>query len=216
MATVRQSELTAENWQCLLAFLAQPSAGDDPGRRYEQLRGRLLAFFRWRGATAPEELADETLNRVARRVADAAVPNTVAPERYVLGVARLVLLEGSRNATRERRAHEGAAQFLYASSDALERERSARALELCLDRHASPELDVFASYHQAGRGRDRIAARARMARDRGLAPAALRVRMHRMRKILLDCIRACLGGDRTGAPGPTNPGKNQPGDDSCR
>ena len=40
------------------------------GSMYEKIRWRLIAILAARGCRVPEELADETIDRVARRVAD--------------------------------------------------------------------------------------------------------------------------------------------------
>src|SRR5437773_826195 len=70
------------------------------GEKYEALRRRLVAFFEWRGAPWPEEHADETIDRVAKRAAeDEAVINV---EAYAVGVARMVLLEALREKAKER------------------------------------------------------------------------------------------------------------------
>jgi hypothetical protein len=38
------------------------------GEKYEALREALVKFLDWRGALFPEELVDETFNRVARKL----------------------------------------------------------------------------------------------------------------------------------------------------
>ena len=40
------------------------------GLTYEKIRWRLVAILASRGCTSPEELADETIDRVARRVVE--------------------------------------------------------------------------------------------------------------------------------------------------
>jgi hypothetical protein len=45
----------------------------DPARaaeRYEELRQKLIRFFEWERSEIPDRDADETLNRVARRLAE--------------------------------------------------------------------------------------------------------------------------------------------------
>ena len=41
------------------------------GEGYEDLRRTLIGFFEWRGAPFPEEHADESLNRIARKLDEA-------------------------------------------------------------------------------------------------------------------------------------------------
>src|SRR5262245_15491467 len=72
-------------------------------QRYLELRGRLVRFFAWRQVSTPEDLADETLDRVCRRLADGVRIEAEDPALYVHGVARNVLRE---HWVRERNAPE--------------------------------------------------------------------------------------------------------------
>ena len=57
--------LTKESFDTLLAWLdANPDAA---ARKYEQIRTRLIKIFVCRGCLESEDLADETIDRVARR-----------------------------------------------------------------------------------------------------------------------------------------------------
>jgi DNA-directed RNA polymerase specialized sigma24 family protein len=68
-------------------------------RQYETLRRRLCAFFEVRGLLRSEDLAEETLDRVARRLEEGEdVKQLIA---YVYGVARRVFREGVRRQARE-------------------------------------------------------------------------------------------------------------------
>src|SRR4249919_1835401 len=63
--------ITAGRFAGLLARL-----DPDPDRaaaEYERLRRALGKFFDWRGHPAPDECADETLDRLARKLGDTAV-----------------------------------------------------------------------------------------------------------------------------------------------
>ena len=89
----KERELTPEAFTKLLANL-----DPDPevaGGEYEELRRRLIKFFEWRGAFFPEDLADETLNRTARKIdeGEEIEKNVIA---LALGVAHFVFLETSR------------------------------------------------------------------------------------------------------------------------
>src|SRR6185295_16069629 len=65
---------------------------DAAGRAYEALRRRLIDLFAWEHGEAPEELADEALNRLARRLSEGvAIDDGIA--RYAFGIARLLLHE---------------------------------------------------------------------------------------------------------------------------
>src|SRR5258708_5193746 len=81
--------LTAPAFSSLLARL--DSDAERAGLAYEHLRRALVSFFGWRGATTPEECADETLDRLAVRLTEGVAVEDVA--RFAHGIARMVLLE---------------------------------------------------------------------------------------------------------------------------
>ena len=86
-------ELTASAFERLLVRLdADPARAADA---YEALRLALTRFFDWRGAHFPDECADETMNRLARRVDEGAAVADI--RSFALGIARLVLLERARS-----------------------------------------------------------------------------------------------------------------------
>ena len=157
------------------------------GERYEAIRARLLRFLRSRGAPRPEDLADEAIDRVCRKLAEGGTIR-VSLERYILGVARRVSLEAWRG---ERRRREKAA----ALSAALQAQRAHGAadddalcgLERCLDALAPQSRRLLLRYY----GDDGIERRAAIARELGLTSNALRVRLHRLRaRLRNDASRA--------------------------
>src|SRR5215510_7133114 len=86
----KERELTPKAFTKLLAKLsADPEIA---GVEYEDLRRRLIKFFEWRGSFFPEELADETLDRTARKIdeGEKIEKNVTA---LALGIARFVFLE---------------------------------------------------------------------------------------------------------------------------
>src|SRR5436305_4940480 len=83
------SALTAEAFTKLLARL--DAERERAGEKYEDLRRTLIKFFEWRNAPFPEEHADETLNRVARKLAAGIEIKNIGG--YCYEVARLVCLE---------------------------------------------------------------------------------------------------------------------------
>jgi hypothetical protein len=185
-------QTAAAAFECLLAAL-DPDR-DRAGERYEILRLRLIDFFTWRGAHGADVLADEALDRVSRRLLGGEV---VGGEigRYALGVARYVLREAW---VRQRQA--GALQVLDTVADRFrapaadrgdEEERQSACLERCLTRLPAADSDMLLRYYEH-EGRARIKARHAQAAGLGLAPGALRIRMHRLRARLEACVRTCL------------------------
>jgi DNA-directed RNA polymerase specialized sigma24 family protein len=166
------------------------------GRAFEALRGTLIAFFDWRGAHAPDECADETLNRLARKLAEGEVVTDM--RHYALGIGRFVWLEQARQPARRWRTLEEArvAERPAPASDApppLE-----GCLHRCLDELPDDGRTFILGYYAYERG-EKVRERARLAEELGLTANAARSRAQRLRDRLERCVRRCDGGaDRSG------------------
>src|SRR5829696_5321730 len=87
------------------------------GQKYLEIRQNLTRFFVWRGCSFPEDHADETINRMAKRVTEG--EEILNHSGYAMGVARLLLLEINKGRQREQSAlaEIGAAPNLYVPED---------------------------------------------------------------------------------------------------
>ena len=186
-SVARPWELTATGLERLLVRLdSDPTRAapvEEPGEGQAQ---RLIGL---RGAHFPDECADETLNRLARRLEEGA---EVADLRgFALGIARLVRLEHARSP--QLRQDELDEQRLGpAPTD--ERETDARAhdcLESCLAALPAESRTLVLEYYQDQR-RQKIDRRVRLAAELGLSANALRSRVQRLRDRLERCVRSCL------------------------
>ncbi len=188
VGTESAARIAPQAWQDLLAFLARGRG--DGGAAYEELRRRLQFFFEWKGCVGAAELADETLNRVAAKLAAGGEIRTDEPSRYAFGVARFVYLETvKRNARLAQAERSGSAA--EPADDAVQREARLAALEACLDSLPPRTQDLVLRYH-ADDGRQRIDHRKQLADELGIALNALRIRVHRLRAQIEACVRARL------------------------
>jgi hypothetical protein len=85
--------LTQQAFDGLLASLGTDR--DAAASRYLEIRRNLVRLFEWRGCATPDEYADETLNRCARKIAEGDEIQDL--NHYTVGVARKLLLEMSRS-----------------------------------------------------------------------------------------------------------------------
>ncbi|HLJ45697.1 MAG TPA: sigma-70 family RNA polymerase sigma factor [Bryobacteraceae bacterium] len=88
----KRRELNRQTLDSLLAALSADR--DEAAAKYESLRRRLIDLFAWEQCDAPEDLADEALNRLAWKVNEGTpIPH---PDRYAFGIARLMIQEEAR------------------------------------------------------------------------------------------------------------------------
>ncbi len=173
--------------RALLAALSKDP--EDAGNLYEALRRKLILFFTWERCLFPEELADEALARLARRLEQGEPISDL--NRYVLGVARLIAKESHREMQR-RRPMPG---DLPAPAAPKEDDEVPRALDECLRGLAREERDLILRYYE-GDQRTKIENRERLAAERNLSLNALRNRALRLRDRLERCVRQRIKKDR--------------------
>jgi len=166
---------------------------DAAGRIYEQLRRRLVRFFEGRRCAFPDEHADETLNRVARKLdAGEAIQDVTT---YVIGIARMVVREAARTASREAAvqvASREAGHISPAADPAAGSSRLLDCLDVCLEALAPPDRDLIVRYYQNDK-RAKIHSRKDLAAQLGLEMNALRLRAFRIRAGLERCVERCAG-----------------------
>ncbi len=184
--------LTSESFDLLLALL-DPDDRERAGRKYTELREALEKFFEWRGASQPEELADETLNRVARKAAAEPIREV---RHYCLGVARLLLLESFKKHAKEEKSL-GEFSRLQTETGRTEAEShtAVECLTKCLDRLPVDDRDLVIRYYD-GEGAAKAANRRTLIERLRLPASTLRMRVLRLRQGLEECVGRCLKFDR--------------------
>src|SRR5215510_2058376 len=96
----RKWALTQEAFDKLLAHLGPDR--ESAGEKYLEVRNNLIRFFEWRGCPFPEDHADETINRIAKKISEGEEIRN--PASYYIGVARMLLLEINRERGRQQQA----------------------------------------------------------------------------------------------------------------
>lgn len=175
-----EREITPEAFNEFLAWLHADR--EEAGRLYESIRRRLIKILVCRGCCCPEELVDETINRVIVKLPRIREGYRGEPGNYFGGVARHVFQEYSRRSP---------AVFIP-EPDPTD-ERALACLDECLEELSGSSRDLVLHYY-TGRGYSRIRARSNLARELGLEPNALRIRVHRVRCALRRCVVDCVAG----------------------
>ena len=173
--------LTQESFEALLAWL-DPNR-ELAGQKYETIRTRLIKIFACRGCYEPEDLADETINRVTHKLEEIKATFIGERARYFYGVANKVHLEYLRR--------KPAPPFPAVTNSSEEAERRYRCLDRCAAKLTAENRELVFQYYQEEK-RAKIEHRKHLANRLGIAVNALRIRAHRIRKSLQDCVKECL------------------------
>jgi DNA-directed RNA polymerase specialized sigma24 family protein len=174
--------LCQESFDALLEWLA-PNR-EQAGQKYEEIRQRLIRIFTARGCHEPEDLADETINRVASKVPSIGERYSGDPALYFYAVAN--------NIHREYLRRKPASTPPIKLDDSSDTEEQFRCLEYCLKVLTLENRELVIRYYQDEK-KAKIDQRKLLARNLGIAPNALRIRACRIRASLLKCVEKCMG-----------------------
>ena len=175
-AKVHDGRANAAAFERFLCWL-----GPDPesaGRKYELIRGRLIMMFRARRCVFAEDLADTTFERVARKLADISNEFTGDPARYFYGVAKKVYLEYQKEIMAKRKK---AGCSLPQGDEDEDLERMLKQLDEALNALPKFDRELILTYY-TGTGKNKIKQRQELAKQSGLGPNALRIRVFRIRR----------------------------------
>jgi DNA-directed RNA polymerase specialized sigma24 family protein len=188
----RNWTLTEAAFQRLLSWLDEGT--DSGGEKFLEMRRRLVGYFDRKNCLNADELADESLNRVARRLEEEGTIQSETPAKYCYIVARFVFMEQLRNVKRQHliaaeieREHTIETQ----RADVAElRERQLDCLEQCTGKLDPVSREIIMRYY-IGRERAKIENRRSLAGSLSITMNALSIRACRIREKLEACVRQC-------------------------
>jgi len=189
MMSVSKSEWTLSA-EALARFLARLDPDSDrAGEKYESLRLTLMKFFDWRGAHFPEDLADEAINRVIRKIDEGETIRDIPT--YCQGVARLVLLEKLKSPESRRADFEALPAAALVAPAREEKDERHDCFERCLKELPVESRQLILQYYSDEK-REKIDRRLAMAGRLGIPLNALRSRAQRIRNRLEECVNGCI------------------------
>lgn len=181
-------EVTQEKFATFLAWLG-PEA-ESAGEEYERLRSRLRLYFSQRRCRFPEELADETINRVILKLGEERIGNLMA---YCYGVAKNVYRESLRRERRHAELDEATLdEAALAAPAPAEPGLPHECLDRCLAELPNESRDLLLEYFSAEKI-EKIELHLRMAERLKVTREAFRMRIYRVKHELTACVRECMG-----------------------
>jgi DNA-directed RNA polymerase specialized sigma24 family protein len=179
-----KKEVTQEAFAGFLKWLGPEDEG--AGEAYVRLCYRLKTFFALRGSRFPEELTDETINRLVLKAAEEKIENKLA---YCYGVARNVY----RESLRKERDHLSLDEVAVAAEPPAQKGFPDECLERCLAELSPERRSTILAYFSEER-RPKIEQRRLISERLGMTQTALRMSVHRIKRGLGECVQKCVGG----------------------
>jgi RNA polymerase sigma factor (sigma-70 family) len=178
--------LTQEGFDKLLASLG--GERESAGEQYLETRRKLVRFFEWRGCPFPEDHADETINRVAKKLSEG--EKILNPAGYYFGVARLLVLEINKESARQQQALRELPGSPITLNSSDESEARIDRLQQCLEKLSPDDRELILQYYH-GEKRVKIDCRKKLAERFGVPINTLRMRVLRIRENLERCFENC-------------------------
>jgi RNA polymerase sigma factor (sigma-70 family) len=170
---------------------------DSNGEGYLEMRRRLVRYFDHKQCVTADDLADETLNRVARRLEEVETITDVTPAHYCYIVAKFVLLEHLRLARPEVNSDDSDFDSAVIAAGNPPPDQTTQkmldCLDLCLQKLVPGERDLILKYYRGERS-EKIHRRRELAEQLELSTNALSIRACRIRDRLEECVGKCSAG----------------------
>jgi DNA-directed RNA polymerase specialized sigma24 family protein len=195
-----QTRILKKNWtpnpeafQCLLEWLDNGENSD--GGRYLEIRRRLVYFFDRKDCRNSDDLADETLNRVARRLEEEGEIRSETPAKFCYLTAKFVFLESLRDSEKRNISFDEVIENKLVTALTHEddlKEKRLDCLENCADKLEVSSREIIFGYYY-GAERAKIENRRNLAVKFDISINALSIRACRIREKLQICVEKCLG-----------------------
>ena len=159
------------------------------------MRRNLTHLFEWRGCHAPEDYADETINRCARKIEQGEEIRDLAT--YSIGVARMLLREMSRDRSQKARSLDETAEPRVLPEMSSDVDHRAEALRQSLQELSQDDRFLILNYYEGVKS-DKIKTRKMLSERFGIGPSTLRMRALRIREKLQLCTQTYM--EKPGRP----------------
>lgn len=177
---------------------------DSGGEKYLEMHRRLAAYFDRKNCLTSDELADETLARVAQKLQDKGEITELSPAHYCYVTAKFVFLEHVRHAKHGRAGlEEFSVSGQPCSAPAVapspgdggdDQEKLLSCLDRCLNKLSAADSELILEYYQ-GEKHEKIQRRRELGVRLGLSANALSIRACRIRTKLEQCVKDCCKRD---------------------
>ncbi len=183
--------LTQTDFDALLAWLSADR--EEAGVKYEEIRKGLINFFRFRGCSDPDVLADETINRVTTKVSTFNSIGEIKTIKYFYGFASNIYLEYvSQIKKKEVQLDPNIPIKDNRTIEFIDSEpQDHDCLENCLAKLPTEESGMVLLYYSRDKSA-KFELRKEMAESMNLKTGTLHTKIHRIKNVLKKCVEKCM------------------------
>lgn len=200
-AAIRKQERWTPSASAFARLLTWLDGGiDSQGQKYEEMRNRLVAFFDRKNCHAPDDLADETLNRVMKWLEEHNRSYDDEPAKICYNTARFVFHESLRKPEHlsadiselPKPPAVDPRQLTALEEEAEAKEKRLSCLQTCSQKLPTDDRELIVRYYY-GEQRVKLDNRKALAAERGMTANALNIKACRIRDKLRACVTTCVG-----------------------
>ena len=159
------------------------------GDEYLKLRHSLTRILEWKGSLTPEEHADQTVDRVCRKLEEGLVIDDLP--KYCRTVLNFVYLESLKKPDSRREELDEQRLAQISAPDPPDDDARFGCLDKCLGKLPADHRDLIGRYYRDDQV-SKIENRKRLAEELGVTAHNLNVRASRIREKLHGCVTGCL------------------------
>ena len=182
----KEWDLTEDLFNLFLSWL-DPDR-DVAGKKYEAIRHELIRKFDSRQCRVSEDLADQTIDRVIRRLPAIIDSYQGDPAAYIYASARSVFFDHLEKCWSPL-PDDLPDKILLRDDD--QKERRSECQDRCVSKLEPDDRKLVLQYYREDK-QAKIDHRRRLAEALGIEIETMRTRMHRLRNQLRQCIQDCL------------------------
>ena len=179
-------DLTEDLFNLFLSWL-DPDR-DKAGKKYEAIRHELISKFNSRQCKVSEDLADQTFDRVIRRLPAMIDSYQGDPAAYIYASAKSVFFDHIAKPWSPL-PEDLPDKTAWRNDD--RKERMAECQDRCVGNLEPDDRKLVLQYYREEK-QAKIDHRKRLAEALGIEIEAMRTRMHRLRNQLRKCVKDCL------------------------
>lgn len=165
---------------------------NDAIEQYDLAYRKVLRYFEWRSVVTADQCADETMDRVARRISEGQKIDKMMP--YIFVTAHHIHQEVLKfiKEHQEIAIDDVLPSYLpHGEQEIVDPDERLLCFDRCLEELEPDDREVVLGYYE-GDGREKIDHRQELAKKRKMSQNALRISVYRIKKMLEDCITKCL------------------------